>query len=133
MKYQPFCLAILFQGVYAAATYPAAAPTTHNNIPTVVSTTSDAAYHPTEISNIGDLIPSSAAVIMQPSISRRNLNSQPFTCPTDPLDKSRCSENGAPCSTSAGSPCFEATGTVGNTSCNTGLNDAAACVNKKGE
>lgn len=131
MKYQPFCLAILFRGVYAAATYPAAAPTTHNNIPTVVSTTSDAAYHPTEISNIGDLIPSSAPVIMQPSISRRNLNSQPFTCPT-PLDASRCVVEQTPtatCSTAPGSPCSEATGTVGNASCN----EDDACVNKKGE
>ena len=131
MKYQPFCLAILFRGVYAAATHPAAAPTTHNNIPTVVSTTPDAAYHPTEISNIGDLIPSSAAVITQPSISRRNLNSQPFECPT-PLDGSRCVVAQAPnidCSTAAGSPCENAQGPVGNDSC-IGL---LACVGKTGE
>ena len=129
MKYQPFCLAILFRGVHAAATHPAASPTTHNNIPTVVSTTPDAAYHPTEISNIGDLIPSSTAVITQPSISRRNLNSEPFTCPT-PLDASRCSSStGVPCSTAAGSPCYNAKGTVGNGSCN----DENACVGKTGE
>jgi hypothetical protein len=116
MKYQPFCLAILFRGVYAAATHPAAAPTTHNDIPTVVSTTPDAAYHPT------------AAVITPPSISRRNLNSVPTTCPTDPNDSSRCS-NGGPCSTAVGSPCDDAKGGVGNGSCN----DANACVRKTGE
>ena len=117
MKYQPFCLAILIRGVYAAATHPAAAPTTHNNIPTVVSTTPDAAYHPT------------ATVITQPSISRRNLNSEPFTCPT-PLDGSRCvGTNGETCSTALGSPCYNAKGGVGNGSCN----DDDACVGKTGE
>ena len=131
MKYQPFCLAILFRGVYAAATHPAAAPTTHNNIPTVISTKQTAsAYHPTEISNIGDLIPSSTAVITQPSISRRNLNSEPFTCPI-PLDDSRCVVAQGPnnfCSTADG-PCYKAQGPVGVGSC-IGNN---ACVEKTGE
>jgi hypothetical protein len=130
MKYQPFCLAILFRGVYAAATHPAAAPTTHNNIPTVVSTTPDAAYHPTEISSIGDLIPSSTAVITQPSISRRNLNSEPFECPKD--DNLRCvptSPTTEECSTELGSPCYEAKNPIGVGSC---IGDDA-CVGKTGE
>lgn len=131
MKYQPFCLAILFRGVYAAATHPAAAPTTHNNnIPTVVSTTPDAAYHPTEISNIGDLIPSSTAVITQPSISRRNLNAVPFTCPS-PTTIGRCSFTADTLclSSTQGGPCSGATGGVGNGSC-IGTN---ACKSKSGE
>ncbi len=131
MKYQPFCLAILFRGVYAAATHPAAAPTTHNNIPTVVSTTPDAAYQPTEISNIGDLIPSSTAVITQPSISRRNLNSEPFTCPS-PTTIGRCAftaDTVCLSSTIANTPCSGATGGVGNGSC-IGTN---ACKSKSGE
>ena len=119
MKYQSFCLAILFRGVYAAATHPAAAPTTHNNIPTVVSTTPDAAYHPT------------ATVITQPSISLRNLNSDPTTCPS-PTAEGRCALTiDGPCLSSSdpGTPCFEATNTVGNDSC-IGSN---ACVRKTGE
>jgi hypothetical protein len=131
MKYQPVCLAILFQGVYAAATHPAAAPTTHNNIPAVVSTKqTESAYHPTEISNIGDLIPSSAAVIMQPSISRRNLNSEPFTCPKDDAF-GRCAftTDGVCLSSTEGGPCSGATGTVNNGSCI--YEDA--CVEKTGE
>ena len=116
MKYQPFCLAILIRGVYAAATHPAAAPTTHNNIPTVVSTTPDAAYHPT------------ATVITQPSISRRNLNSEPTACPTA---TGRCAaEPNGPClSSTQEGPCTGATNTVGNGSC-IGSN---ACVRKTGE
>ena len=129
MKYQPFCLAILFRGVYVAATHPAAAPTTHNNIPTVVSTTPDAAYQPTEISNLGDLIPSSSAVITQPSISRRNLNSDPTKCPTDPTDGRCASSPSGTCSTADGSPCSGARGPVGVGSC-IGNN---ACVEKTGE
>ena len=131
MKYQPFCLAILFRGVYAAATHPAAAPTTHNNnIPTVVSTTPDAAYHPTETS-IDNLIPSSTAVITQPSISRRNLNAVPFTCPT-PLDNSRCvptPPTTEECSTADGSPCDNAKNRVGVGSCI----GQSACKDKTGE
>jgi hypothetical protein len=129
MKYQPFCLAILFRGVYAAATHPAAAPTTHNNIPTLVSTTPDAAYQPTETS-IGDLIPSSTAVITQPSISRRNLNSEPFMCPS-PTTIGRCAftTDGVCLSSNQGGPCSGATGTVNNGSCIY----ENACVGKTGE